>query len=155
LPNIAEMTRAIAQLKEVRSLIGSCMLKEMRTRLEGTQEGSIQQGDVLGLFNDTFVGETRSSLRIALDVLEERLDFYVVSAEYEQNLVKRIGTIDDYIDAKWAYRRCEVCHVFLSEGYVIEGGEEYFCNDHEPPYFKELYDADPEDGDTYWTQWDD
>ena len=103
LPNIADMTRAIAQLQEVRSLIGSCMLKEMRTRLEGTQEGSIKQGDVLGLFNDTFVGETRSSLSVALDVLEERLAFYVVRAEYNQNLVKRTANAErlDAGGAKW------------------------------------------------------
>ena len=92
MPDIAELTRAIAQLTEVRSLIGSCMLREMRERLEGDREGSIKQGDTLGLFNDTFVGETRSSLRIALQVLEERLAFYVVSAEYNQNLVKRVDT---------------------------------------------------------------
>ena len=52
---------------------------------------------------------------------------------------------------KWI-RRCETCNVFLTEGYVIGGGEEYFCNDHEPVYFKELY---TDGGDTYWTQWDD
>jgi len=52
------------------------------------------------------------------------------------------------------YRRCEACNVFLTEGYVIGGGEEYYCNDHEPPQFQALYDADP-DGDTYWTQWED
>lgn len=89
MPDIAEMTRAIAQLTEVRSLIGSCMLREMRERLEGDRVGSIKQGDTLGLFNDTFVGETRSSLRIALQVLEERLNFSLVSAEYSQNLTKR------------------------------------------------------------------
>ena len=51
------------------------------------------------------------------------------------------------------YRRCETCKVFLTEGYVIEGGFTYFCNDHEPPWFKEAYEANP-DGDTYWTNWD-
>ena len=51
------------------------------------------------------------------------------------------------------YRRCETCNVFLTEGYVMGGGEEYYCNDHEPPQFQALYDADP-DGDTYWTQWE-
>ena len=81
MPDIAEMTRAIAQLTEVRSLIGSCMLREMRERLEGDREGSIKQGDTLGLFNDTFVGETRSSLRIALQVLEECLSVAITNAE--------------------------------------------------------------------------
>jgi len=50
-------------------------------------------------------------------------------------------------------RRCDTCNVAMSEGYVIAGGEEYFCNDHEPEYFKNLFDADP-DGDTYWTEWE-
>jgi len=50
-------------------------------------------------------------------------------------------------------RRCDTCNVAMSEGYVIGGGEEYFCDDHEPEYFKNLFDADP-DGDTYWTEWE-
>jgi len=53
-----------------------------------------------------------------------------------------------------AWRLCETCKVFLVEGFVINGGESYYCNDHEPSWFKAVYGADP-DGDTYWTQWDD
>ena len=55
-------------------------------------------------------------------------------------------------DAK-EYRHCQTCKVFMTEGFVIEGGVEYFCNDHEPSWFKEAYEANP-DGDTYWTEWD-
>ena len=51
------------------------------------------------------------------------------------------------------YRRCETCNVFLTEGYVIEGGQEYSCNDHEPSWFNATYEEDP-DGDTYWTTWE-
>ena len=58
----------------------------------------------------------------------------------------------EQLEVSLEYRRCETCNVFLTEGYVIGGGEEYFCNDHEPVYFKELY---TDGGDTYWTQWDD
>ena len=60
----------------------------------------------------------------------------------------------EQLEVSLEYRRCKTCNVFLTEGYVIGGGEEYFCNNHEPEYFKNLFDADP-DGDTYWTQWDD
>ena len=59
----------------------------------------------------------------------------------------------EQLEVSLEYRRCEICNVFLTEGYVIGGGEEYFCNAHEPEYFKKLYDADP-DGDTYWTEWE-
>jgi hypothetical protein len=57
-------------------------------------------------------------------------------------------------DTAKAWRLCKTCKVFLVEGFVVGGGEEYYCNDHEPSWFKAVYDANP-DGDTYWTQWDD
>lgn len=50
-------------------------------------------------------------------------------------------------------RICDDCGIEMAEGFVIGGGEAYFCNDHEPPYFLGLYAATP-DGDTYWTQWE-
>ena len=50
-------------------------------------------------------------------------------------------------------RKCETCGVSITEGYCIDGGIEYYCNDHEPLWYRAVYEADP-DGDTYWTQWD-
>jgi hypothetical protein len=54
-------------------------------------------------------------------------------------------------------RTCKDCGKGLTEGYCINGGEEYFCNDHEPAYFLNLYkeSEDMESFDTYWTQWED
>ena len=54
------------------------------------------------------------------------------------------------------FHRCKKCGVKMLEGYCIGGGEEYFCNDHEPPYFLKLYEEGMEDGtgDTYWTTWE-
>tara|TARA_R110002110_G_scaffold201873_1_gene412887 strand:+ start:333 stop:710 length:378 start_codon:yes stop_codon:yes gene_type:complete len=54
-------------------------------------------------------------------------------------------------------RTCKDCGKEITEGYCINGGEEYFCNDHEPVYFLDLYhySEDTEAFDTYWTQWED
>lgn len=54
-------------------------------------------------------------------------------------------------------RRCSHCHKIMTEGYCIEGGQEYYCSDeclHEhmtDEEYLELYDCGS--GDTYWTQW--
>tara|TARA_Y100000310_G_C20403753_1_gene678654 strand:+ start:105 stop:518 length:414 start_codon:yes stop_codon:yes gene_type:complete len=84
------------------------------------------------------IDETIICLDTALQILNKRLSVHIEKEQEEREL---------------SYHYCETCHLFLSEGFVINGGEEYFCNAHEPTYFKELYEADP-DGDTYWTQWD-
>ena len=54
-------------------------------------------------------------------------------------------------------RTCKTCKIEITEGYVINDEEEYFCNDHEPSYFKDLYRESEDSGEsnTYWTQWDD
>lgn len=53
-------------------------------------------------------------------------------------------------------RVCKSCKVQISEGYCINDGEEYFCNDHEPEYFQNLFKLSEDSGQfhTYWTQWD-
>ena len=51
-------------------------------------------------------------------------------------------------------RNCDKCGIEITEGFVISGGEEYFCNNHEPSYFKDLYGIDLDGGETYWTQWE-
>ena len=53
------------------------------------------------------------------------------------------------------YRRCETCDAFLTEGYVIENGSMYFCNNHEPSWWKEFIAENPDGSDdTYWTEWE-
>ena len=54
-------------------------------------------------------------------------------------------------------RTCNTCEVKITEGYCINDGEEYFCNEHEPKYFQNLFQLseDTEAYNTYWTQWDD
>jgi hypothetical protein len=45
----------------------------------------------------------------------------------------------------------------MSEGYVIEGGEEYYCSDeclhtrYSPEEWSEMYS---DEGDSYWTEWE-
>jgi len=54
--------------------------------------------------------------------------------------------------------KCTACGAGMNEGYVINGGEEYYCSDEclhkhiTPAEFDELYDDG--DGDSYWTEWE-
>jgi len=55
-------------------------------------------------------------------------------------------------------RRCDECGAPMNEGFVIEGGQAYFCSEaclhkeiSEPEYL-ELYNEG--EGDTYWTEWE-
>lgn len=54
-------------------------------------------------------------------------------------------------------RYCSECGKGMWEGYVIEGGQEYYCSDSclekhmTRSEFAELYEDG--DGDSYWTEW--
>lgn len=56
-------------------------------------------------------------------------------------------------------RICSECGKHMAEGYVIEGGIEYYCSDeclhrhYTDEEYLEMYDDG--NGDTFWTQWDD
>ena len=53
-----------------------------------------------------------------------------------------------------AGRFCETCKTGpLREGYVLDGGYAYYCNDHQPEGWDKLHDDDPDEN--YWTQWED
>lgn len=55
-------------------------------------------------------------------------------------------------------RLCDECGTPMKEGFVISGGEEYYCNEkclHKhftKKEFLELYDDG--NGDSYWTEWE-
>jgi len=55
--------------------------------------------------------------------------------------------------------RCDACKEVMSQGYVINGGEEYFCSNTclHTKYSKEEYEEmyDDGEGDSYWTEWTD
>lgn len=58
------------------------------------------------------------------------------------------------------HRVCTKCNTHLeNEGYVVNGGEEYYCSDDclHSVYTKEqwLNDMYSDDGDNYYTEWDD
>ena len=58
-----------------------------------------------------------------------------------------------------ATRKCSHCGKPMSEGYVIDGGDEYYCSErclhrhHSPKEYEKKY-ADGE-GNSYWTTFDD
>jgi hypothetical protein len=61
-------------------------------------------------------------------------------------------------------RKCNECGGGMCEGYVVNGGEEYYCDDeclyknYTPEDWKEMSSDEDEDqmgsSDNYWTQWD-
>lgn len=56
-------------------------------------------------------------------------------------------------------RICSECGKEMKDGYVIDGGMEYFCSDeclhkhYTDEEYLEMYDEG--NGDSYWTEWDD
>lgn len=55
-------------------------------------------------------------------------------------------------------RQCSHCKKYMMDGYCIEGGDEYYCNDEclESNMTREEFDAlyNEGEGDSYWTEWD-
>jgi DNA-directed RNA polymerase subunit RPC12/RpoP len=55
-------------------------------------------------------------------------------------------------------RACTRCGKDISEGFVIDGGREYYCSErclykvYTKEEYEELYDEG--NSDTYWTQWE-
>ena len=54
-------------------------------------------------------------------------------------------------------RTCDICHVKMTSGYVIDDGLEYYCSDDclHSAYSEEEYDELCQDDCAYWTEWDD
>jgi hypothetical protein len=87
---------------------------------------------------------------------------------YVHNSTLHYGTIDFSIEAseqepnntkeKFA-RQCDACGSGMNEGYIINGGEEYFCSDEclHTEYTQEEYEEmhGDDDTETYWTEWED
>ena len=84
----------------------------------------------------------------------------------EQEYDAIIETFREYIIAnstdKYA-RKCDKCGNGMDDGYVVYGGEEYYCSPeclhqvYTPKQWQEMYDESEEQGgnDNYWTQWED
>lgn len=56
-------------------------------------------------------------------------------------------------------RICDECGKGMNRGYVIDGGEQYYCSDEclHQNITKEEWVETPntDDGDSYWTEWED
>jgi hypothetical protein len=56
-------------------------------------------------------------------------------------------------------RKCNQCQQLMNKGYVIEGGQEYYCSNKclnkniTPTEYTEMYNNG--EGDSYYTEWED
>lgn len=83
-----------------------------------------------------------------------------------QNLFRGLdnaGPIEDKEGQKYA-RKCSKCGKGMNDGFVYEGGCEYYCSDEclniefTPQEWAQLVgnmDEDEDEGQNYWTEWDD
>lgn len=82
----------------------------------------------------------------------------------EQEYDAIIETFREYIitnGIKYA-RKCDKCNGGMNDGYVVGGGEDYYCSPeclhqvYTPKEWQEMYDESEEYGgnDNYWTQWE-
>lgn len=68
------------------------------------------------------------------------------------------SAIEELIEAGVAPRTCSHCGAGMFDGYVINGGDAYYCSDEclhiyvTPEEYEELYDDG--EGDSYWTEWE-
>lgn len=59
-------------------------------------------------------------------------------------------------------RMCDKCNEGMNEGYLVGGGDEYYCSAeclhqvYTPKEWQDMYDESEENGgnDNYWTQWE-
>jgi hypothetical protein len=87
----------------------------------------------------------------------------MVSTEEEWDAI--VKTFCSYIKENGInYARiCDKCGNGMNEGYIVYGGDEYYCSAeclhqvYTPKQWQEMYDESEEYGgnDNYWTQWED
>lgn len=53
-------------------------------------------------------------------------------------------------------RECSVCQLPMTSGFVVQGGEAYFCSNECLPFTEEEWEEMYDDGnsDSYWTEWE-
>lgn len=56
-------------------------------------------------------------------------------------------------------KKCTCCGQYMAEGYVINGGEEYFCSQQcidltHPKAYIESLEIGEDNSDSYWTTWE-
>ncbi len=97
--------------------------------------------------------------------IENNEDFCTEPNNTEQEYDAIVETFREYIIAnstdKFA-RICDKCGNGMNDGYVVGGGDEYYCSPeclhqiYTPKEWQEMYDDSEENGgnDNYWTQWE-
>lgn len=80
-------------------------------------------------------------------------------AEAEDSLIEEFCKLNKIKPQEKFARRCTQCGNLMNKGFVVEGGEEYYCSDNclHKKYTKEEWDEMYGDGDTdsCWTEWED
>jgi hypothetical protein len=98
--------------------------------------------------------------------IENNEDFCTEPNNTEQEYDAIVDTFRDYvlINSIDTYaRKCDKCNNGMNEGYVVYGGDEYYCSPeclhqvYTPKEWQQMYDNSEEYGgnDNYWTQWED
>lgn len=88
---------------------------------------------------------------------------YTVKVNDDVYMYQIFSYDEDCEDYNFAYmkgyeRRCDQCKKCMNEGYVVDGGEEYYCSDfclhqnYTPEEWLEMYDEGT--SDSYWTAWE-
>jgi hypothetical protein len=113
-------------------------------------------GQIIGAWGDTLEHTTEAV--ILEDSGQISYNFWLHDL---QNLFKRLdntGPMEDEEGQKYA-RKCSKCNKGMNDGYVYEGGCDYYCSDEclnidfTPQEWAELV-GDLE-GENYWTEWED
>jgi hypothetical protein len=104
---------------------------------------------------ETLVEIESDTYESALEKLS-KTDIY--SIELEQCCVVEENIVCEEKYKKFA-RQCDKCKQGMNEGYVINGGDEYYCDDkclHQEYTPEEWYEmSNGDDDDSYWTEWED
>lgn len=92
---------------------------------------------------ERYVKSLENEFNSTMDKLDKRDGFYVSNTAYESELEleyfyyictirrveKDLKKYEEYDSRECGYRICSECGCIMEEGYVVVGGESYFCND--------------------------
>ena len=80
-----------------------------------------------------------------------------ISARFKKGNIIKLNENYKLERFKMSDRFCDVCGKEMHEGFVIDGGCEYYCSEeclhkhYTPKEWEEMYN---DDGDSYWTEWE-
>ena len=126
--------------------------------------------EIISIVNDKEIIDLIKKNLESTDIIYSSLLLEQMYSLSSDDLGEITDLIDEYLHKKYNIplekleepikfaRKCDICGCGMNEGYVINGGDEYYCSDdhlHKKYTLEEWKEMYSNNEDSYWTEWKD